>query len=134
LQAPAQATEESLPDPELALYQGFVSSPDRAQLAGFRSASEPGARIHFDDPRLAELAWRWRHAEADPADPHWRELLLHRFEHGFGRRPGWQQWRAELEATSAQETVPERQQLLRELADWGAAAAMRLGGRWQTGT
>lgn len=125
LHEPAHA-EPTPVDPELALYQGFVSNSDRERLVQLH-AQRDDFDGHFDDPRLTELAWRWRHAEADPADPHWRKLLLHRFEHGYGRRRPWPDWRAELMTRLAQETDPGRRQLLQELADWGHHAAARLG-------
>jgi exodeoxyribonuclease I len=117
--------DEAPVDPELALYQGFVSASDRARLSGLRARPEAGLPV-LEDPRLTELARRWLHAEADPSDPNWRALLLQRFEHGHGRRPGWQGWQQEVNERLRSEADAGKRQLLRELLDWGERANARL--------
>ncbi len=119
------APDEAPVDPELALYQGFVSASDRARLSGLRAQPHAGLPV-LEDPRLTELARRWLHADADPADPSWRELLLRRFEYGHGRRPGWQVWQKEVSELLQSEADTGRRQLLQELLDWGERAIVRL--------
>src|SRR6218665_978007 len=54
---------EPAPDVDQDLYCGFVGDRDRRLLDDLR-ASAAGmngkARVHFDDPRLVELFWRYR--------------------------------------------------------------------------
>lgn len=55
-------------DPDLALYDGFVADVDRARFAQLRAGlhrCDPA--INFRDPRLSELAFRWRARNAPEA-------------------------------------------------------------------
>lgn len=50
-------------DPEQNLYGGFVGDADRRQLDELRELTPQGlaqARVHFSDPRLPEIVWRYR--------------------------------------------------------------------------
>ena len=54
---------EPAPDVDQDLYGGFVGNNDRRQLndlRGLTGAKLATARTGFDDPRLAELVWRYR--------------------------------------------------------------------------
>ena len=55
--------QEPAPDVDQDLYGGFVGNNDRRLLNDLRTLSGDKlakARAHFDDPRLAELLWRYR--------------------------------------------------------------------------
>ena len=55
--------QESTPDVDQDLYGGFVGNNDRRYLNELREMSGAKlatARTGFDDPRLAELVWRYR--------------------------------------------------------------------------
>jgi exodeoxyribonuclease-1 len=54
---------EPAPDVDQDLYGGFVGNSDRRHLNDLRTMSGAklaAARTGFDDPRLAELVWRYR--------------------------------------------------------------------------
>jgi len=58
-----QRPREDAPDVEQDLYGGFVGNEDRRRLNRLRSLPPQELaheRTGFDDPRLAELVWRWR--------------------------------------------------------------------------
>ena len=120
---------ERTPDVDEDLYGGFLSPTDRKRLDGLRRAPEPAAlrRASFDDPRLAELVFRWR-ARNFPA-------TLDESE-----RARWEQWRAAALHEGAAggltlaayaekidqlfEDADERAQgLLEALSDWGEQIA-----------
>ena len=120
---------ERTPDVDEDLYGGFLSPTDRKRLDGLRRAPEPAAlrRASFDDPRLAELVFRWR-ARNFPA-------TLDEAE-----RARWEQWRAAALHEGAAggltlaayaekidqlfEQADERGQgLLEALSDWGEQIA-----------
>jgi exodeoxyribonuclease-1 len=111
-------------DPELGLYDGFVSGPDRQRLNAAR-AHPDAALPPFDDPRLSELVWRWAHPDADPDEPRWGELLQRRYTAGHGRIPPYPIWRDHVSTLQRQQ--PAQRQLLQSLLDWGELAASRLG-------
>ena len=55
--------QEAAPDVDQDLYGGFVGNADRRKLNDLRMQSGEKlaqARVAFDDPRLAELLWRYR--------------------------------------------------------------------------
>ena len=57
------AKREAAPDVDQDLYSGFVGDRDRRLLNDLRTMSGnklAKARAAFDDPRLAELLWRYR--------------------------------------------------------------------------
>jgi len=79
---------EHAPDVDEDLYGGFLSPEDRKRLDRLRKlpADDPAMRrASFDDPRLAELFFRWRarnHPGSLAADEqerwdHWRAVRLH---------------------------------------------------------
>ncbi|MCB1589585.1 MAG: exodeoxyribonuclease I, partial [Xanthomonadales bacterium] len=140
---PDQDTEG---DPELSLYQGFVSRLDRQRLDDFRAESvarrllcsgttptcgdsaSSDTRLPlpvFDDGRLGELAWRWQRADANPADPHWRQILGRRWQNGHGNTLDWESWRSQLIALRQKVTASQRP-LLDELLAWGDGIATQL--------
>jgi len=58
-----QRPREEAPDVEQDLYGGFVGNEDRRRLNRLRGLPPQELaheRTGFDDPRLAELVWRWR--------------------------------------------------------------------------
>lgn len=57
----AESSDESF-DVDAALYQGFVGDADRRQLEELRRLppTQMGRKYAFDDPRLAELVFRYR--------------------------------------------------------------------------
>ncbi|MCB1626301.1 MAG: exodeoxyribonuclease I [Xanthomonadales bacterium] len=144
--APAEPEPSAEIDPELSLYQGFVSRLDRQRLDDFRSESLAGGQMRdgsapsiggfvvpeprfalpaFDDARLAELAWRWQQAEADPTDPHWRQILSHRAANGHGNTPPWPTWREQLLTLQTSAETSQRV-ILDQLLAWGDGITSRL--------
>ncbi|MDQ2701959.1 MAG: exodeoxyribonuclease I [Pseudomonadota bacterium] len=75
--------ERAASDPDASLYDGFLSDADRRRCAGVRATppgSLAGRDFGFDDPRLAELLFRYRARN-------WLELLA------AGERQRWDEWR-----------------------------------------
>ena len=67
----ARADEAAAPDPELALYSGFLNDADRRLLREVRATPPErlgSQRFAFRDLRLPELLWRYRARN-------WPELL-----------------------------------------------------------
>jgi exodeoxyribonuclease-1 len=59
----ARSYDEAAPDPELALYGGFIGDADKRLLRDVRAtppAQLAARNFAFRDPRLAELLWRYR--------------------------------------------------------------------------
>ncbi|AGX88462.1 exodeoxyribonuclease I [Candidatus Symbiobacter mobilis] len=79
-------------DVDLALYEGFIGSADRRRLDALRALPPQelaAARTRFDDPRLAELCWRYRARNfpdtLSPAEvQRWQEHRRSRWEEGAG--------------------------------------------------
>lgn len=126
-QRPPPAGEPDMPpaDPELALYQGFVSRADRQRLDALRAQPQDPLPA-FDDPRLAELAWRWQHPQSDAGEPRWHSLLRQRLEQGHGRTPPWPMWREQLDQR-LRTASPGEAAILEPLMAWGKTASRRLG-------
>ncbi|MBL8298666.1 MAG: exodeoxyribonuclease I [Rhodanobacteraceae bacterium] len=85
----ARSYDEAIPDPELALYRGFIGDSDKRLLREVRATPpEQLARrgFTFRDPRLTELLWRYRarnwpeHLSHDET-ARWQAFCRERLEH-----------------------------------------------------
>ena len=118
-------------DPESELYAGFVSPADRSRLLAVRA--EPTAALpRFEDPRLAELAWRWVSrvtGEDNQGDrQRWQALAYARLSEGYRRQPPYAQWQQQLEQLMVDNQL-DRQALgvLAQLKRWGQCASNEAG-------
>ncbi len=127
---------EPAPDPEQALYDGFVPDEDRARMVEFRNADAGalrGLQERFRDPRLRELAFRYRarnFPETLDADEvlRWREHVARRLREGApGGGLGLAAYRRRIAELRASAGGPEQQRLLADLERWGDALAARFG-------
>ena len=87
----AKPREHPPADPDAALYDGFVGDADRRRCAALRATPPEalaGRDPGFDDPRLAELAFRYRARNwpglLSPADRARWDAYRHRRLHGGG--------------------------------------------------
>ncbi|MCW5235008.1 exodeoxyribonuclease I [Verminephrobacter eiseniae] len=121
---------EPAPDVDQDLYRGFVGDRDRRLLDDLR-ASAAGmngkARVHFDDPRLVELFWRYR-ARNFPATlapeeaGRWQAHCAARLFDGAGGARTFEQFSARIDELS--ETADERGQgILGALYDYAEQIA-----------
>ncbi|WP_257387695.1 exodeoxyribonuclease I [Tahibacter caeni] len=85
----ARAEEAAAPDPELALYGGFLGDADRRLLREVRATPPErlaGQRFAFRDARLPELLWRyrarnWPELLTAEETARWRAFCRERLEH-----------------------------------------------------
>ena len=125
---------EPAPDVEQDLYGGFVGAEDRRRLNQLRQltgAELAHARTGFDDPRLAELLWRYRArnfpATLTPAEQQrWQQHCAARLLHGQGGALTAQALfdRIDQLMEQAEEREDERaHDILSALYDWAEAIA-----------
>lgn len=123
-------------DVDEALYSGFIGQDDRRKLERLRTltpeqlAHWAETRSHFDDPRLAELLFRYR-ARNFPATltpeeaQRWEAHRAARLFEGEGGARTLDQFFAEIDTLS--ETTDERgEAILGALYDWAEAIAPEL--------
>ena len=127
--ARAGETERERADVDCALYDGLVRDPDRRRLDEMRSlapealaARVHGARVHFDDPRLPELLFRYR-ARNFPGtldaeeSAQWRAHCAARLHEGAPGTLGLAAWQERIDTLS--ETADERGlEILEALVDY----------------
>ena len=129
--------QEAAPDVEQDLYGGFVGNEDRRRLTRLRAlpAQELAhARTGFDDPRLAELVWRWRmrnfpQTRTEEDEARWLAHRSARLVEGQGGALTAQALfdRIDPLMDEAQEQDDERaQELLSALYDWAEALTAEL--------
>ena len=125
---------EPAPDVEQDLYGGFVGAEDRRRLNQLRQltgAELAHARTGFDDPRLAELLWRYRArnfaSTLTPAEQQrWQQHCAARLLHGQGGALTAQALfdRIDQLMEQADEREDERaHDILSALYDWAEAIA-----------
>ena len=137
-------------DCDIALYEGFISPEDQGMMEKLHKASaeeladevERGA-IHFDDPRLEELFFRFRARNypqtlSAAEKEEWREHCRERLIHGDGPGLTLERYfeeidsiaeddeRALAEQRMSEAVFEKRQALLDALYDWGDAIANRV--------
>ena len=126
--------QEPAPDVEQDLYGGFVGAEDRRRLNQLRQmtgAELAHARTGFDDPRLAELLWRYRArnfaSTLTPAEQQrWQQHCAARLLHGQGGALTAQALfdRIDQLMEQAEEREDERaHDILSALYDWAEAIA-----------
>ena len=126
----AHPPEVETPDPEQNLYAGFVGNNDRYELNGLRRLSGEAlaqAKGNFDDPRLAELLWRYRArnfaATLSPEEAaRWEAHRAARLFDGEAGARTIEQLTTEIDQLS--ETADERaEEILGALYDWAESIA-----------
>ena len=107
------------------LYGGFVGDEDRRRLADFRALSPERmaqSRVAFDDPRLGELAFRFRarsfpHTLSGDEQARWMDHCADRLMNGV---PGYTTLAAYFDDIDARvEGCDEPPEILSELYEWG---------------
>jgi len=117
-------------DPDFMIYSGgFFSGADKQKLARLREMSpEQLAQTHpsFDDPRLAEMLFRYRARnwpESLGADERnrWEEFRRKRLtEKGFGSGLVWAEYEERLDQLESQPGLqPRDREILAQLREWG---------------
>lgn len=121
---------EAAPDVDEDLYGGFVGNNDRRRLTQLRDMSGPAlanAKTGFEDPRLAELLFRYRARNFPETlnmeeQQRWEELRAARFFDGEGGARTVEQLFAEIDQLS--ESADERgEEILGALYDYAEAIA-----------
>lgn len=118
------------PDPEQALYQGFISDADRRlceRVLRMTPEELAKARLGFAAPRLPELLFRYR-ARNWPGTLNQEERerwQRHRRQALIGGEPTPEAYAAEIERLRLE--YPDRLALLDELACWPAALGVENG-------
>ena len=126
----ARPPADTAPDVDEDLYGGFLGNDDRNRLARLRALPPEGlagARLAFDDPRLAELVFRYR-ARNFPATLSDDEQVLweeHRAAMLHGGRDGRLTVAGFFERidTLAEKADERGQQILEALYDWAEGIA-----------
>lgn len=123
-------------DPELALYGGFLNDVDRRGCDRVRRMTPDALRnagVHFDDPRLRELLFRYRARnwpesldgdEATRWQGYVRDKLCGRID---DRMLTLDQYRADIARLRASTPAGAGQALLDQLDAWGTEIASRFG-------
>lgn len=127
--ARASEPERERPDVDSALYDGLVRDPDRRRLEELRSLTPEalaarvyGARVHFDDPRLPELLFRYRarnfpHTLDAEESALWRAHCAARLHEGAPGTQGLAAWQERIDSLS--ESADERGlEILEALVDY----------------
>jgi exodeoxyribonuclease-1 len=113
------------------LYGGFVGDADRRRLARLRllPPEDMATAIAFDDPRLAELLFRFRarnfaHTLSAAESARWTRHCRARLHDGAGGETSFAQFQARIDAlvaAAAERDDARAQGLLEALVDWARA-------------
>jgi exodeoxyribonuclease-1 len=120
------------PDPDLALYDGLLSDGDRRRGEEIRNASPGGLRTlrpAFDDPRLAELLFRyrarnWPETLSAAERERWDDYRRERLRSGDASSITLGEFRERVAALRQQQTDGSAGEVLDALAAWPAGIGL----------